>query len=177
MGNLWISVVNMVSINTIKSNLERFRKNRKGATLTYYACVWFGIILVSWLLVHDECATFTSDFWNTVLTISDQGFSPVQIVWSLLVGAFSASNLASTLAVMGLIFGGVLITSWLGGSNWGILYLIPLLIVFAFLHLYVLPTTCVFYSSQVPDFVRLLYGGMILFLTMLTALSFIRGGA
>jgi hypothetical protein len=165
----------MVRNNNVKG-FKGFRKNRKGVTLTYYVCVWFGIIIVSWLLVRDECATFTSTFWNTVIKVSEGGASPVAIVWDLVTGAFSASNLASTLAVMGLIFGGVLITAWLGGGNWGILYLIPLLLVFAVLHLYVLPTTCVFYSTQVPIEIRFVYTGAIIFLTILTAISFIRGG-
>jgi hypothetical protein len=142
---------------------------RKAASLTLLLSIWAGIIGVG-VLAYPSGYKST---WDQIQTVYS---NPVGAIPVIIKNAFSAGNLGmfGGLLVAGAVSAVIFTTSVLGGG-FSQLFAIPLLIIFAVVNMFVLPTTQILSESGAPYAVQVIYTLFIGTLTILTALTFTSG--
>ena len=137
------------------------------ATLTYLVSIWTGIIIVGLML-------FPQHYQETYDSIEAIYQRPIEGSLELIRNAFTGPASGFLLGL--LTTGGVVIflSQYLSGGGFNLLFALPLLIVFAVVQLFVLPTATVL-NSDMPLYIKYFYTLIIGGLTILTVITFTSG--
>jgi len=138
---------------------------RKAASLTLLASIWIGIIACG-ILIHPD--KYQAKY-NMIATVAD---NPVGAIPIIIQNAFSPANI---LMFGGILVTGVILSTSILGSGMSTLFSIPLVIIFAMVQMFVLPTANVMLDAGTPDAIKIIYGLFMGGLTILTAITFTSG--
>jgi hypothetical protein len=140
------------------------------ATLTLYASIWAGLLIMGVLLVPSHYM----GIWENMEYIRTD---PIWGSLDLMVNAFTSETTVQIFGAV-LLGGGVIIATanYLGGGGFSLLFVIPFVIVFAFVVTFGLPTVTVLSTtSGLPLEFQVVYTILIGFLTVLTIFTFMAG--
>lgn len=136
-------------------------------SITTYASIWAAFILMG-VFIYPE--TYTDSLDALMLVAED----PVYGTAKVFADAFSSGLTTSVLAIIGIGTLAGIVSSYAITGGFNILFIIPMLIFFAVLNIFLLPTATIL-DAQLPYFVKITYIVFLSLLTIMTGITFTAG--
>jgi hypothetical protein len=136
--------------------------------------IWVGMVIVG-MLMGSSVVPGSESSWTTVgnalMQVSED---PIRYGPQIIVNAFTGPTGLYLVGALGVGGGAAVLSAYMLGGGFSLLFAIPLIIITAVIELFALPTVAIF-SSALPPEVKMIYelimGGMI----VLTVVSFTAG--